>query len=66
MIFKVFQKKWNNFFLNAYLWHKFYTNGQIVNLSDKKKMDKEESKEIFYLTTHSTHFIYSYMASDIW
>ena len=23
-------------------------------------------KEMFYLTTHSTHFIYSYMASDIW
>ena len=23
-------------------------------------------KEIFYLTTHSTHFIYCYMASDIW
>ena len=23
-------------------------------------------KETFYLTTHSTHFIYSYMASDIW
>ena len=22
--------------------------------------------EIFYLTTHSTHFIYRYMASDIW
>ena len=22
--------------------------------------------EMFYLTTHSTHFIYSYMASDIW
>ena len=21
---------------------------------------------MFYLTTHSTHFIYSYMASDIW
>ena len=27
---------------------------------------KEERKEMFYLTTHSTHFIYSYMASDIW
>ena len=27
--------------------------------------DKRES-EMFYLTTHSTHFIYSYMASDIW
>ena len=26
----------------------------------------EGSKEMFYLTTHSTHFIYGYMASDIW
>ena len=23
-------------------------------------------REIYYLTTHSTHFIYGYMASDIW
>ena len=23
-------------------------------------------REMFYLTTHSTHFIYRYMASDIW
>ena len=23
-------------------------------------------KEIFYLTTHSTHFVYGYRASDIW
>ena len=27
---------------------------------------KEERKEMFYLTTHSIHFIYSYLASDIW
>ena len=26
----------------------------------------EGRKELFYLTTHSTHFIYGYMASDIW
>ena len=26
----------------------------------------EERKEIIYLTTHSTHFIYGYMASGIW
>ena len=26
----------------------------------------EERKEMFYLTTHSTHFIYGYIASDIW
>ena len=27
---------------------------------------KRGRKEMFYLTTHSTHFIYGYMASDIW
>ena len=26
----------------------------------------EGRKEMFYLTTHSTHFIYGCMASDIW
>ena len=29
-------------------------------------MVKDERKEMFYLTTHATHFIYGYMASDIW
>ena len=27
---------------------------------------KRWRKEMFYLTTHSTHIIYGYMASDIW
>ena len=27
---------------------------------------KEGSKEMFYLTMHSRHFIYGYMASGIW
>ena len=26
----------------------------------------ETRREMFYLTTHSTHFIYCYMESDIW
>ena len=26
----------------------------------------EGRKEMIYLTTHSAHFIYGYMASDIW
>ena len=26
----------------------------------------KDRKKIFYLMMHSTHFIYSYMASDIW
>ena len=28
--------------------------------------EREREREMFYLTTHSKHFIYSYMASDIW
>ena len=32
------------------------------NISSAKK----KKEEMFYLTTHSTHFIYSYLASDIW
>ena len=27
---------------------------------------RRERENFFYLTTHSTHFIYGYMASDIW
>ena len=33
-------------------------------LSDHDEVMRE--REMFYLTTHSTHFIYGYMASDIW
>ena len=29
-------------------------------------MGSEREREMFYLTTHSTHFIYGYMVSDIW
>ena len=32
----------------------------------EREIDRERGKEMFYLTTHSTHFIYGYMASDIW
>ena len=31
-----------------------------------QKSYSEGRNEMFYLTTHSTHFIYCYMASDIW
>ena len=30
----------------------------------RQKYGRKE--DVFYLTTHSTHFIYGYMASDIW
>ena len=32
----------------------------------KDNLEKEGRKEMFYLTTHSTHFIYGYTALDIW
>ena len=35
-------------------------------LSSKNTNTNRGRKEMFYLTTHSTHFIYGYMASDIW
>ena len=38
---------------SVYIWHGFVFTG------------REREREMFYLTTHSTHFIYGYMASDI-
>ena len=34
--------------------------GEIENVGNRRR------KEMFYLTKDSTHFIYSYMVSDIW
>ena len=43
---------------------------KMFHLSNKNMfsalLNKEGRKEMFYLTTHSTHFIYGYMASHIW
>ena len=41
-------------------------SGQLATHLGSKWDKKEGRKEMFYLTTHSTHFIYGYMASDIW
>ena len=32
----------------------------------ERERERDREREMFYLTTHSTHFIYGYMASDIW
>ena len=39
-------------------------NNEILHTSNMTVNRK--GNEVFYLTTHSTHFIYGYMASDIW
>ena len=42
----------------------------MVTVADLEKnkggIGLERERKMFYLTTHSTHFIYGYMASDIW
>ena len=45
-----------------------FSGEHIQNGSKTIKMlaSDEGRKELFYLMTHSTHFIYGYMASDIW
>ena len=37
-----------------------------VSSSISKTLPLAKGKEMFYLTMHSTHFIYSYMELDIW
>ena len=37
-----------------------------LQLSFPNNILHEGRKEVFYLMTHATHFIYGYMASNIW
>ena len=62
-------------FVTIYKLNNIYTNLEITNdptlqnitvVSIQFSIRKEGRKEMFYLMTHSTHFIYGYMASYIW
>ena len=52
----------NHCLIDLYYIRKNLTKLMIVH--NRKR--QQHRKEMFYLTTHSTHFIYGYMASDIW
>ena len=44
-----------------------WNSAKEINLqTHSEKTSFRTRHEMFYLTTHSTHFIYGYMASDIW
>ena len=52
-----------------------FDNKELVSIAYMSTMCKyasngpdigQRERQMFYLTTHSTHFIYGYMASDIW
>ena len=47
-------------------WVVVFVCGCITHGSSTLSWTREREREIFYLTTHSTHVIYGYMASDIW
>ena len=56
-----------NFFIINFCFSVVVFGGCLVfSLVDIFLNEKNITKEMFYLTTHSTHFIYGYMASDIW
>ena len=50
--------------LNTFYLRLYGVRHMVKDHSDSEKGERE--REICYLTTHSTHFIYGYMASDIW
>ena len=59
-------KKEGNVLFNDAL-NTFYLRLYGIRHMVKDNSDSEEGrKEMFYLTMHSTHFIYGYMVSDIW
>ena len=46
--------------------HGDLSNVKLVSQLFRRFREREREREMFYLTTHSTHFIYGHMASDIW
>ena len=55
-------KLWSSLIINN-LKNLVFPDGDLTSHIDALNMSE---REMFYLTTHSTHFIYGYMASDIW
>ena len=43
-----------------------FTPDEFISTYARERPIQEGRKKMFYLTTHSTHFIYGYMVSDIW
>ena len=59
----IFVQKPTNYIYITDSTNKYATYFQITVAAFNRK---EGRKEMFYLTTHSKHFIYGYMASNIW
>ena len=55
MVISLFKDTLSTFFVN---------NSIVIRNIFRNKLRKEGRKEMFYLMTHSTHFIYSYVVSN--
>ena len=58
---------------NGLSWNCMWAEGWLRRKMSKRPVEtlfviseNQRERKMFYLTTHSTHFIYGYMASDIW
>ena len=65
-LFPGFVEQKGRLFLTALVWWYLKDTLNIFYILFYGEREREREKEMFYLTTHSTHFIYRYMASDIW
>ena len=55
------------FYLTTHSTRLYGVRHMVQDHSDnEREREREREREMFYLTTHSTHFIYCYLASDIW
>ena len=53
-------------YITVYLTTMFHLLTSHILFVAELKYNRKREREMFYLTMHSTHFIYGYMASDIW
>ena len=44
----------------------YFHNSSYIGEGSRLVVQERKGKEMFYLMTHSTYFIYGYMALDIW
>ena len=63
---RIYTGRYNRFVLLLYFYFLRSTVRWLVGKKCQVSITMKREREMFYLTTHSTHFIYGYMASDIW
>ena len=63
---KMVDSKYINYNTNTYTNTYISIYYVIIQIFNTDILVLEREREMFYLTTHSTHFFYSYMASNIW